>query len=591
MPGPTARFLGAGMALLLCLGCGGGSVAFREGRKAELHKDYDSALVHYEKAVQSEPDNPQYLVREKLVRTQASLYHLKQGRRLMSANRPDDAVGEFHKAVSIDPSNEAAGQEFSRLLAVQAAAKRTRETTLRQALKAREETSAGVGVQLKSLPAEPIAHIRISADSRKVYETLAKLANVNVAFTADFQPRPVSLDLTNEKLEDALRVVAFQTKTFWKAVTQNTILVIPDTPNNRRDYEEEVMKTVYLSNPLSAADRTAITTALKQILGLQRIIDNPDSNAIIIRDTPAKVSAAERMIRSLDRGKAEILIEVAVVEADRDRVRDLGLVPAIAPPSPSGSQLLFGYTPRATTTTGIAATPLNRLGRLSSADFSVVLPGAVASALLSDSHTRILQNPQIRTSDGQTAKLRIGSSIPYATGSFLPSFTGAAATTGGLGLLASTQFQFKDVGVNLDITPRLLPDGEVSIHASIEISSLQPSINIGGLLEPTFGQRKIEHDIRLKEGEVNLLGGLIESTVTRTVTGLPLLGQIPGLRYLFSSEHTARVETEVLVMLTPRVIRLPEPALETAQSTPAAGSVATPTPEVTPPQEPPGQRQ
>ncbi len=591
MPGPKVRFLGAGMALLLFLGCGGGSVAFREGRKAELRKDYDSALVHYEKAVQSEPDNPQYLVREKLARTQASLYHLKQGRRLMSANRPDDAVGEFQKAVSIDPSNAAAGQELSRLLAAQAATKRARESTLRQALKAREEASAPAGVQLKPLPAEPIAHIRISADSRKVYETLAKLANLNVAFTADFQARPVSLDLTNEKLEDALHVVAYQTKTFWKAVTANTILVIPDTPNNRRDYEEEVVKTVYLSNPLSPADRTAITTALKQILLIQKIIDNPDSNAIIIRDTAAKVSAAEKMIRSLDRGKAEILIEVAVVEADRNRIRDLGLVPAIPPPAPSGSQLIFGYTPRTGTTTGVGATPLNRLNRLDYADFSVVLPGAVASALLSDSHTRILQNPQVRVSDGQTAKLRIGSSVPFATGSFLPSFTGAAATTGGLGLLASTQFQFRDVGVNLDITPRLLPDGEVSLHASIEISSLQAPIVIGGLSEPTFGQRKIEQDIRLKEGEVNLLGGLIESTFTRTVTGLPLLGQVPGLRYLFSSEHATRVETEVLVMLTPRVIRLPEPALEAAQSSPAAGSVPTPTPEVTPPQEPPGQPQ
>jgi general secretion pathway protein D len=213
------------------------------------------------------------------------------------------------------------------------------------------------------------------------------------------------------------------------------------------------------------------------------------------------------------------------------------------------------------------------LGHIGTGDFSIVLPGAVANALLSDSHTHVLQNPQIRVTDGQTAKLRIGSRIPYATGSFLPSFGGLAGggTGGGIGLLASTQFQFQDVGVNLDLTPRLMANGEVALHAVIEISSLGSPISIGGFSQPTFGQRRIEHDIRLKEGEVNLLGGLIESSTTRSVTGVPGLAQIPLLRYLFSSEHTERVETEVLVMLTPRVIRLPEPAVAVAGNLPVAG--------------------
>src|SRR2546428_1134791 len=315
MEGRKIRLLVTVLLVLASMGCGAGSSPFRQGRKAELRRDYDTALVNYQKALQSEPDNALYVLHERLARTQASLFHLKQGRRILSEGRQCDAAGEFQKAIRIDPPNEAAAQERARVLAAQAAARRAREKTLQEALRSREEAAAPGAIQLKPFPTEPMAHFRISADSRKVFETLAKLADINVAFTADFQPRPISVDLTNIKIEEALQVVALQTKTFWKAVTPNTILIVQDTPNNRRDYEDEVLKTIYLSNPLQPADRTAITTALKQILGLQRIVDNPDSNAIIVRDTPARVAAAEKMIRELDRGKAEIIVEVAAGRA------------------------------------------------------------------------------------------------------------------------------------------------------------------------------------------------------------------------------------------------------------------------------------
>ena len=590
-----ARLLAVAATAFFCLSCaGGGSVAFRQGRKAEARKDWDSALVNFEKAVQNQPENAQYIVHERQARTEASLMHLKNGRRLLKEGRIEEAMGEFQKAASIDPTNQAAAQELSRLVEVQAAAKRARESALKEALKSREEASESPTIQLKPFPKEPLTHFRITADSRKVYETLGKLADFNVAFTSDFQPRPVSVDLSNVHIEDALRIVAFQTKTFWRPITPNTILVVPDTPNNRRDYGEEVVRTVYLSNPLQPADRTAITTALKQVLGLQRIIDNPDANAIIIRDTPAKVAAAERLIHDLDRGKAEILIEVAVVEADRDRIRDLGL--SLATVSPTGSisnGLQAGVVfapPVASTSGGTTTGSAVNLGSLTYRDYAAVLPSATASAVLNDSHTHILQNPQVRVTDGQKASLKIGSKIPYATGSFAPSFGGVTGgTSGGIGLLASTQFQFQDVGVNLELTPHLLPDGEVAIHASIEILSLGAPISIGGISQPTFGQRKIEHDIRLKEGEVNLLGGLIQTTETQQVSGLPGLGDIPLLRYFFSTEHRERAETEVLVMLTPHVIRLPEATVASGTNLPVEESGHPSVPETAQPSEVPPQ--
>ncbi len=218
---------------------------------------------------------------------------------------------------------------------------------------------------------------------------MGKLAGINVAFTSDFRPAPLNIDLSNVKIEDALMIVALQSKAFYKAITPNTILVIPDNPNNRRDYGEEVVKTIYLSNPLAPADRTAITTALKQVLGLQRIMDNPDANAIIIRDTPEKVAAAEELIRKLDRSKAEIMIDIDIVEADRDRIRDLGLAPVSINPSTGsttvGLQGEAAYVPAtSTTSTTATSTGAAAINTLSYKNIQVIIPGVEAEAILND---------------------------------------------------------------------------------------------------------------------------------------------------------------------------------------------------------------
>ncbi|HTG62397.1 MAG TPA: secretin N-terminal domain-containing protein, partial [Terriglobia bacterium] len=424
------RLAGAMGFLLLCMACNPANEAYREGRKAEARKDYDSAVIFFGKALQEQPENSQYMLHEKLARQSASSFHFEQGRRLLAQKRLSEAAAELQKAVSVDPTNEAAAQELAKVLATQAAAKAQREKAIQEALKQPEE--APTVVKLKPFPQEPLAHFRLTSDSRKVFETLAKLAELNVVFSHDFQPKPLSLDLTNVKLEDALHIAALSANVFWKVVTANTILIIPDSPTNRREYEEEVLRTFHLANPLAPADRTAISTALKQVLGLQKVIDNPESNSIIIRDTPQRVAAAEELIHSLDLAKGEVLVEVSIMEASVDRLRNLGL----APQTQNGTIAALLFTPPATTTESGGTTttttpqglPLNELGKLSSSDFSIVLPNVIAQALLGDTRTHVLQQPQVRATDGQTAKLRIGQRIPYATGSFLPSFGGTVST-------------------------------------------------------------------------------------------------------------------------------------------------------------------
>jgi len=572
-----------GLAVLASsLSCGGGySVAYREGHRAELKKDWDTALVDYEKAREADPANSLYIIHEQLARSNATALHFRTGRQMLKDGRSEEAAGEFQKAVRIDPTNRAAQQELDILLRKQAESKKTHTEALQKALKDREQANETIEVKLQPLPPEPLAHFRLTADSRRVFETLGKLAGLNVAFTPDFRPAPLSEDLSGVKISDALELVGMQSKSFWKVITPNTILVIPDNPNNRRDYDQEVLKTIYLSNPLAPADRTAITTALKQVLGLQRIMDNPDANAIIIRDTPEKVAAAEELVRHLDRSKAEIMLDINIVEADRDRIRDLGLslgtvnasTGSITPGIGVEAALLPPSTASTTGSTSIASTVgATAINALTYKDIAVILPGVTAAAVLNDNKTHIMQSPQVRVTDGETAKLKIGSRVPYATGSFLPSLGGTTSSSGSVGLLASTQFQFQDVGVNLELTPHLLSNGEIAVHAKIEISSLGASITVGGVSEPTFGQRVIEDDFRLQEGEVNLLGGLIQKTLNDQVQGIPGFGDIPGLRYLFSQDNKEMNDQEVLVMLTPRVIRLPEPGPLEGAAVPVAAS-------------------
>ncbi|HEV2383176.1 MAG TPA: hypothetical protein VG206_25705 [Terriglobia bacterium] len=551
--------------VLASVGCNPESAAYREGRKAELRNDYDTAVIDYQQALKYEPENPKYLIANKQARTKAGNFHYRQGMELLGEGRADEAAGEFQRASKIDPSNEVAKQQLTKILGQQAQSKASREKALQQALKPPETAPTSSGVHLKPLPQEPIAHFHLSADSRRVFEALGKFADLNVVFNYDFQPRPLTLDLTNVKLEDALQAAAYEAHVFWKPISSNTLLIVPDSPTSRREYEQDVVKTYHLSNPLAPADRTQISTALRQVLGLQHIIDNPSSNSIIIRDTPERVAAAGDIIRSLDLGKAEVLIDVNIIEADRNRMTQLGLIPATnlsLVPNPATTTQSSSSGGTTTSTPGIQA--LN--ATFSAANYALVLPSATANALLSDATTRVLENPEVRSVDGGTAKLKIGSRIPYATGSFLPSFTGSTGSTGGgLGLLASTQFQYQDIGVNMEITPHLTATGEVALHAKVEILTQQGAETLGGgLSEPIFGQRSVEHDIQLEEGEASLLGGLIDRELSNTVGGIPGLGDIPVLRYLFSETSKTVLDNEVLIMLTPHIVRLPETAPETS---------------------------
>jgi general secretion pathway protein D len=366
-----------------------------------------------------------------------------------------------------------------------------------------------------------------------------------------------------------LDAVSLESKAFWKPVTPTVIFVAPDQPQKRKDLEDEVVQTFYLSNTLTPQDLTEIVNGLRQLLDLHRLSQVNSQNAIVIRDTPDKLMLASKIIKDIDKAKPEVLIHVQVMTASVNRLRDLGILPgqtvsvafqprsALNPNGSTSSSSNSGSGGSSTPTTNNQVS-LNNIKNLSTQDWAITLPGAQATAILTDDRTKIIQDPELRVTDGQKATLKIGSRVPVATGSFQAGVgVGVTGSSGVVNPLVNTQFQYIDVGVNIEVTPRVHPNGEVSMKLVVDVSQIVSTSNIGGIQQPVIGQKKVEHDIRLKEGEVNILGGLMERTITNNVNGIPGLGEIPGFGYLFSDNSHQIQEDETLIVLTPHVLRLP----------------------------------
>jgi general secretion pathway protein D len=545
-------FLCVGFGLLTA-GCPKGQPDYNQGKKAETIQDYDAAFVYYQKAAKSDPYNASYKIKLNRIRFEASELHVKRGVEMRKQGDLQGAAAEFQRAQAIDPASPVADQELRKTVEMIAEKNRAADAAAEPPADANETPMAAMPPEIKPLSRAPINY-RASNDAKIVFDTIGKLAGLTVIYDPDFPARRISVELNNVTLEQALEIVSLESKAFWKPVTENIIFVIPDQVQKRRDYEEQVVKTFYISNTVQPQDLTEIVTGLRQLLDLKRIQQLNSQNAIIVRDTPDKLLLAEKMIRDIDRAKPEVVVQVEVLEARTDRLRDLGILP--------GQTATVAINPNTTTSTSGSTNNinLNTLRHLNATDYVVTLPSLTANAVLSDTNTKIIQNPEVRSLDGQTAKLRIGDRIPIATGSFSSGIggIGGVAGAGGISPLVNTQFTYLDVGVNIDLTPRVHPNRDVSLKLKVEVSSHTGDSVIGGITQPIISQRVIEHDIRLKEGEVSILGGLVQRTDSKALEGWPGLARLPLLRYLFSHDRMNHQEDEVLIVLTPRIVRIPE---------------------------------
>jgi general secretion pathway protein D len=519
--------------------------SFRAGARAEKKGDFDSAYEAYKKAHEKNPNDSQYLSAYLNARLHAAAQHIQTGQSLRDVYKLQEALAEFRRAAEIDGSNFEALQEIRRTADI--IGKQQMQASLPAQVKAQQTSlekaalAAAGPVQLE-FGSNALVNLHLVTTADVAYQTLGKLAGINVLIDPEYKPAKIKFELKDVSLREAFSMLAIQSKSFWRALSPNTIMVSADSTGNRKELEDNVMRTFYLQNASTPAELTEAASTLKSILDITRIQITPEQRSLTIRGTPDQMALAQKLLQDIDKPRAEVMIEVAVLEVSRGRIRTLGIN---LPTSVSGSLQPTGSSGSGS---GAAGFTLDSLTPLGLSNVQVSIPGASLSALMSDSNTKVIQKPQIRAMDSEKATLKIGDRIPIATGSY----------QSGLSNGVNTQFTYIDVGVNVDIVPYIHANREVTLKLSFEVSSVTGTQTIDGVTEPTIGQRHIEHQVRLQDGEVNLIGGILDDSDTSSLSGYPLLTKIPILKYLFGQEGKDHQQSEIVFAITPHVVRANE---------------------------------
>ena len=558
------------LAVVLLSAACGAPKAYQIGQAAEQRDDFDEAIVAYTQAQAAQPGNREVALALKRAKLRASAAHYAKGRRLSGTGKYEEALVEYQLSLELNPVNaeaEDAVRETRVALRTKMAVRRDGQTQLESLIsRARALPLEGRDLPDVSLPDSLVFR---EAGSRDVLTSVARFAGISVLFDPQFRSVPISVDLRGTSLPTALDAIGKITGTFWRTTAQRTVTVIPDTAAKRREYEEEVIRTFYLSN----ADLKETLDLLRIVVDARRLSPITATNAISIKDTPDRIDAAARLITAIDKARAEVVIDVELLEVDRTRFKQYG-IQILSPGNDTG---IAGQVD-VNTSTGLTLQQLTNLGK--GDVFFTNLPGLYYRLLKQDADTRTLANPQLRTSDGLPAQAKFGEEVP------VPSVTFTPFATGGVPQQPITSFTYRNVGVNIDITPRTHHDDEVSLAVKIEISSLSGT-GFQGL--PTFGTRSITTTIRLRDGETNLLAGLIRDNERTILRGIPGLSDIPVLGKLFASNERETQQTDVVLMLTPRIIRVLDlteddlrPFLAGRSSTGTTPSTYDVTPTVTP---------
>src|SRR5262245_25077446 len=550
----TRKLAGLLLVALVVGGCAS-SRAFRRGEEAMRAADPDSAVVHFTEAVQADPDNPDYKIQLRRAQEEAARLHIEKAKQLEAQDQLDAALAEYRKSLEMVGTDRLAQAKVTEL-----------ERTIRERLEATRPKPKidQLGQQARGLNAPPLLNpasrepIRFNfhnAALRDILNFIGTSAGINITFDQQFVDKPYTVNLDGVTVEEALSQVLSANGYYFKVIGPRTVLIIPDQPAKHQQYDDLVIKVFFISH----ADATELPQLVNTIMRIPRIAVHPmvmpskTANTITVRATAPVVDVMERLIRANDKPRAEVLLDVEILEVDRTRVKRYGLnlsayalglmfSPEVAPPNTSASPGAFLPSP--------PPFNLNTISQgISTADFYLAVPTALVNFLEQDNRTRILAKPQLRGQEGQKLTLNLGADVPVVQTVF------GAAAAGGFATIPQSSFNYRPTGVNLDITPRVTYEGEIILDLSVENSAIGASIDVGGQQAPSFTSRKVHTFLRLREGEPNLLAGLIRQDNTDNRSGPIGLMRLPVFKQLFSDNSVNHQDTDIVMLVTPHIIR------------------------------------
>ena len=525
--------------------------AFRQAETAAFNEDWEAAVDFYRQALQDDPNNPEYRIELERAMQNAARVHLSRARELEAQDQLPAALAEYRLAMGYEPTN---GQVIATVAALERRLRDLVEASrppspveqLREQVRLREQQSL-----LDPASDEPLAFQFSNASLRDILDFVGSATGINVTYDQQFQDRAYTVRLEGVTVEEALDQILTANQAFYKVSNQRSLIIIPDTPQKRAQYEEQVIRTFFVSH----ADVTELATLLTQVvraptLAVQpQIVPNATSNTITIRATTAVADVISQVISANDIPRAEIVVDVQILEVNRERARQYGLdltqysigalfSPASAPSAGDGSGV-----PGSTFNANLLSQGV------SASDFYLGVPAAIINFLETDSQTRLIAKPQLRGQEGTELTLNLGDDIPVPSTSFTP------IATGGVAVNPLTSFEYRPVGVNLIMTPRVTYDNEIILDLEVENSTLGANIVVAGQPLPTFGTRRVVTRLRLQDGESNLLAGLLREEDRSSLRGFPGIMHLPIIKQLFSANETSVSSTDIIMLLTPRIVR------------------------------------
>jgi len=520
--------------------------AYKKGQQAAERREWDLAVARYTKALESDPDNIGYKIALENARIQASRFHYDEAKKHLAANELEKAADELEIASNYDPGNRSAADDLQ--IVRDRIEKQKAEQEQREGYEQMRERVRATRVPVPVLSPRdqvPISLRFQDASLQKIFDTLARLGGVNILFDEGFRDKKTSVNLVGVTFEEALDRLTFVNRLFYKVLDSNTIIIVPESRQKRVAYNELVLRTFYLQN----AEVNDTVNLIKTIAKITTAAPNPSLRAITVLGTVDQIAMAERIIEANDKARGEVIVEVQILGVDRNNLKQWGI-------DLSNYNLATTFSPTGAegeVDSGVTNVRAHLLSSINRADWVVSLPSTLfAKFLQTESTVRVLASPRLRAAEGKKAELKIGQEVPIPITTF-------TAATAGVGTFApATSFQYKNVGVNLSVTPEVSASGDITLEMAAEFSILGDDRPIGELSVPTFLTRNVSNTLRLRDGETGLIGGLLLGTEATSFSGVIGLKDIPIIGKIFG-DHSKRVDNqEIIISLTPRIVRAPK---------------------------------